>query len=40
VVRQGVLHANVEFLQKPFTPHDLAFRVRSVLDDAQLATVS
>jgi len=32
IVRHGVLEAGVEFLQKPFTPGDLATKVREVLD--------
>jgi FixJ family two-component response regulator len=32
VVRHGVLQANTNFLQKPFTPNSLAKRVREVLD--------
>ncbi len=33
VVRHGVLDATDQFLQKPFTPHTLARRVRAVLDE-------
>ncbi len=34
VVRHGVLHAEVAFLRKPYTPHSLADRVRQVLDES------
>jgi len=32
IVHHGVLDADVEFIQKPFTPAGLAGRVREVLD--------
>jgi len=31
VVRHGILHEEVNFLQKPFSPNALAHRVREVL---------
>jgi two-component system cell cycle sensor histidine kinase/response regulator CckA len=34
VVRHGVLSAETEFLQKPFSPQALAQRVRDVLDSS------
>jgi two-component system, cell cycle sensor histidine kinase and response regulator CckA len=35
VVRYGVVHAEVAFLQKPFTPQALAEKVRQALDQPQ-----
>jgi two-component system, cell cycle sensor histidine kinase and response regulator CckA len=32
IVRHGVLRANMHYLQKPFTPHALASKLREVLD--------
>jgi FixJ family two-component response regulator len=32
IVNHGVLAKGLEFLQKPFTPEDLASKVREVLD--------
>jgi two-component system, cell cycle sensor histidine kinase and response regulator CckA len=32
LVRQGLLEPGTEFLQKPFTPQELAERVRGILD--------
>jgi len=34
VVRHGVLQAETSYLQKPFSPHALAGRVRELLDAA------
>jgi len=33
IVRHGILESDLAFLQKPFTPHDLARKVREVLDE-------
>jgi len=32
LVRQGLLEAGTHFLQKPFTPQELAARIRGILD--------
>jgi FixJ family two-component response regulator len=32
VVRHGILHGSVNFLQKPFSPAALAHKVRGILD--------
>jgi hypothetical protein len=32
-IRQGILHSEVAFPSKPFTPARLVARVREVLDD-------
>jgi len=32
IVRHGVLRAGTQYLQKPFTPHALATKLRTVLD--------
>ncbi len=34
LVRQGLLEPGTHFLQKPFTPHELAERIRRILDRA------
>ena len=38
ILRDGVVHAASDLLQKPFTPDALAAKVREVLDGAQTAT--
>lgn len=40
LIHQGVLTADLPFLQKPFMPRTLAAKVRQVLDGATLNTVS
>jgi two-component system cell cycle sensor histidine kinase/response regulator CckA len=37
IVRQGILEAGIQFLQKPFTPAALAAKLRSVLNGEALA---
>ena len=32
IVRRGLGEPGIEYLQKPFTPHSLAVKVRAVLD--------
>ena len=39
VLRRGVLHGETAFLQKPFTPDQLARKVRGVLDRALIGSV-
>ena len=36
ILRRGVLHGDTAFLQKPFTPEDLARKLRGVLDTRPL----
>ena len=40
VLRRGVLHGETAFLQKPFTPDQLARKVRVVLDRALISSVA
>jgi hypothetical protein len=37
VIRRGLLDATRPFLQKPFTPHDLAVKIREVLEVSAVA---
>ena len=34
IVHHGVLDDSVEFIAKPFSPHDLSRKLRDILDDA------
>jgi two-component system, cell cycle sensor histidine kinase and response regulator CckA len=38
IVRHGVVGLDVPFLQKPFTPEELARKIREVLDAPPRAT--
>jgi PAS domain S-box-containing protein len=40
VLRRGVLHGETAFLQKPFTPDQLARKIRTVLDRATIDTAA
>ena len=40
VLRRGVLHGETAFLQKPFTPDQLARKIRTVLDRATVDTAA
>jgi hypothetical protein len=39
ILRHGILHDQVNFLQKPFAPPALALKVREVLDRVTLANL-
>jgi len=38
IVHNGVLDAGINFLQKPYSLHDLARKIRGVLDESELST--
>jgi DNA-binding NtrC family response regulator len=40
IIHHGVLEEGIPFLQKPFTPHALAQKVREVLDHAVVSQAS
>ena len=35
IIRHGVLEPGIEFIQKPFSPHDMAVKLRKVLDGGE-----